>query len=264
MNKFFVRKISALLLGIPALGCLSCNKDLNLPVVVDIPVAFQIAMNEKLQPGPHPLELELSSLEVLDCTNYAIVYHLEQGSHEIHLTLTDWVLSEPCEPGSGVAKDVLNLGVLPNGDYKLLISLKDVVHNEGILLVRPVHFSIRMETAHGVLINPTTLHRLPENTIWGGVYPKVDSLTTLADSFLNDLTAMVSPDVFSPGIYGPFEISSNQEITLHDGIEKGEGTTFVFNYPGNRDDLINLVNYYRAVGADGLKIYLFDEDGFTY
>lgn len=253
-----------LLLGIPVIGCLSCNKDLDLPVVVDIPAAFQISMNENLQPGQRPLKVELTSLEVLDCTNYSIDYHLDQGSKKIHLTINDWGLNEPCEPGSGVAKEELNLGFLPDGDYKLLISLKDVVQNDGVLLVRPEHYSIRMETANGILVDPGTLNRLPENTIWGGVFPRVDSVQTLGESFLGGLESIVGPETFSPGIYSSFEINADGKVILHGIDEKGAGSTFVFHFTGNRADLVDLVEYYRFHGDGDLMIYVFDEDGYIY
>ena len=263
MKNIFARKTISLYLCL-LLGALSCDKDPVFPAIVDIPLTFQIEMDELLQAGSRPFLFNLKSVEELDCTNYAIDHVLYQESNLIHLTLKDWDLIEPCEPGYGIATEVLNLGILQPGEFQIVITLQEVVRNEGMLIVSPEHYSIRMETSYGLLFKPNDLFRIPNETIWGGVYPQSDSLSALADDFLSELDAMVESETFTPGVYGPFEIQADQSIEMDDLPEGGDGHNFVYKYQGSRAELIDLVSNYRTLGGDDLHIYLFDVEGYEY
>lgn len=243
----------------------SCKIDKdNLPAVVDIPVAFRVQFMERFQPGPLPLELRLSSLEVMECTNYAVDYELDQGARRIHLTIKDLVLPEPCDSGFGVATSTLNLGPLENGEYELIINLKDVIQNEGLLVIRPESYTSQMETKDGLFISPNPLFRVPDNSIWGGIFPKADSLYLLAESFMADLQALAQPIHMPAGTYTPFTVNPDFTVTLTEPKAPGQGSTFVYRYTGDRSELINLVEYYRAAGDEGLPILLFDSEGYVF
>ena len=248
------------------LGGLTCKTDQDfLDPLVDIPIAFRIEMKEKLQPGPRPLELILSSLEVLECTNYTIDYELDQNKSSIRLALKDLILTGPCHPGYAAATNILDLGVLDPGNIDLSISLKDIIRNEGTLDVQPESYSLRLETKDGLMIIPGTLTRIPDNTIWGGVFPKADSLVQLAQSFYAELTQLAQPMHLSSGDYGYFTVNPNFSITITDPEEPGEGgISFVYRFTGNNEDLIDLVKNYRSLGGHGLTIMLFDAEGNTY
>ncbi|MBK6619753.1 MAG: hypothetical protein IPG32_02300 [Saprospirales bacterium] len=193
------------------LGGLSCKKDQdNLPAVVDIPIAFHIEMKEKLQPGERPLEMELRTLDVLDCSNYGIDYNLNQGAHTIRLTLKDLILEDPCDDMEGVASTTLNFGSPEEGDYKLVVTL------------------------------------------------------LLAETFFSELSILTVPIHLNPGTYTGFRVESNNTITLTAPKVPWQGNTFAFRYEGSRSELINLVEFYRTVGGEGLPILLFDEEGFVY
>ncbi|MBK7335212.1 MAG: hypothetical protein IPJ00_03205 [Saprospirales bacterium] len=247
------------------LGGLSCKKDQdNLPAVVDIPIAFHIEMKEKLQPGERPLEMELRTLDVLDCSNYGIDYNLNQGAHTIRLTLKDLILEDPCDDMEGVASTTLTFGSPEEGDYKLVVTLKNIIKNEGLLEVNPEHYAIRLETTDGLLISPISLSRIPDNLIWGGVFPQSDSLYLLAETFFSELSILTVPIHLNPGTYTGFRVESHNTITLTAPKVPWQGNTFAFRYEGSRSELINLVEFYRTVGGEGLPILLFDEEGFVY
>lgn len=247
------------------LGSFSCKTDQdNLPAVVDIPVAFRVEMKEKFQPGKRPLEVVLSSLEVLDCSNYAIDYDLEQSSRKILLAIKDYVLSEPCATGFGIATSRIDLGILNSGQFDLDISLKDVIQNSGHLIVHPESYSILLETKDGLIISPNPLSRIPDNTIWGGVFPKTDSLTQLAQNFMSDLQSLADPIHLTPGTYTSFVVNHNYSLDLTDPKEPGEGEVFVYEFTGDRNDLTDLVHDYRTIGGEGLVIILSDVEGYTY
>jgi hypothetical protein len=243
----------------------SCEKIQDEDPVVNVPVTFLIEMEEKLQPGYRPLLFNLKSVEILDCANYQIDYKLEQQKRSIHLTLKDFSLEEPCQPQPATAQGVANLGPLEPGEYKLKITLKDVVQNEGVLSVRPEYYILYMETLDGIFFpEGLTRLRIPGHSIWGGVYPMADSLSALADEFMSELYQSAAPFQLIPGNYGPFSVSIGNAIQLVQPPAPGPGHTFVLRYGGSRNGLINLVEYYRNAGGPGLKIYLFDVEGFEY
>jgi len=243
----------------------SCKTDEdNLPAVVDIPAAFRVQMEEKFQPGDRPLEVALSSVEVLDCTNFTIDYELDQSSLAFLLAIKDFVLSEPCEPGLGVATNRISLGILKPGQYELVISLKDVIRNTGLLIVHPESYSILLETKDGLIVSPNPLCRVPDKAIWGGVFPKTDSLEQLAQDFLSDLRALSQPLSPAPGKYTPFVIEKDLSLTLTQPKAPGDGETFIYRFTGDRNDLADLVENYRTAGGEELVIILSDVEGYSY
>lgn len=243
----------------------SCEKIQDEDPLVNVPVTFLIEMEEKLQPGYRPLLLNLKSVEILDCANYQIDYNLELQKRSIHLTLKDFSLEGPCQPQPAAAQGVVNLGPVEPGEYKLKITLKDIVQNEGVLSVYPEYYILDMETLDGIFFpEGLTQLRIPNHSIWGGVYPMADSLSALADEFMSEIFEFAAPFQLIPGNYGPFSVSIDSTIKLLKPIAPGPGKTFVLRYGGSRNGLINLVEYYRNAGGPGLQIYLFDVEGFEY
>lgn len=245
---------------------LSCKKDANPPAIVDIPVTFQLQMREKLgfPEGRRPLEFHISSMEALDCQNYTIDYSVVQNGKKIHLTLNDFILPGPCSPGEGIAKASFTVGVLGNGNYPLTISLKDLIENEGLIEVTGNAFSIKLQTTDGIWVNPGTLYRIPENTIWGEMIPDTDTASALASAFLAELEPITETLNLKSGSYGYFTIEENGSVVLAD-TKKGDGNIcFYYSYNGGRDELASLVDEYRQAAGGGLLIRVYDSEGGSY
>ncbi|MFZ2899748.1 MAG: hypothetical protein WA004_14065 [Saprospiraceae bacterium] len=245
---------------------LSCSKDDNLPAIVDIPVTFQVQMREKLGAGTgsRPLELHISSVEKLDCQNYQIDFEFSKKGRNISLALKDFILSEPCIPGEGLAKAVANLGWLNKGNYPFTISLKDVIENEGQLVVADQSYTIKLKTTDGILASPATLLRIPDNALWGEVFAASDSVATLAEGFLEELEQISGDLNLQAGNYGFFQIGENGVLMLLEPEGKEKAISFYFSYQGERDVLAGLVSEYRDAGANDLGIRLYDALGTSY
>jgi hypothetical protein len=263
---FFLRPAFWCLLSLSILGAAACQKnDDYLPAVVDIPIAFQVKMQEKLQPGPRPLQFQLSSMEALDCENYTIAYDYERKGQRLNLTLTDFALADPCIAGEGFASTLLDLGVLQPGSYPLTISLRNTIKNKGTLTVSDDLYSLKMETSYGIWTTPTAFHRIPDHTLWGGVFPGADSLAYLADDFVEALRALTSPaDLPSSRDFGHFRIDSNGNVVLRDVETPGPGLTFAFHFEGDKREIVDLAASYRALGDPGFLLFLFDAEGNQY
>lgn len=252
-------------LGVWALGCVSCGlPEEDIPAVVDIPVTFQIQLRETLQAGDRPLEIHLMSLENLDCQNYTIDYEYARSGNLLMLSLNDFILNGPCVPGEAVASASFSPGVLNLGYYPMIISLKDVVQNEGSLTVSPEFYSIKLQTSHGILASPHKLYRIPEKSIWGEIYAEPDSLVYLTENFLEELEQASAPLNLQEGYYGYFRIDGDGVLKLSEPTGQEEETTFVRRYQGDREFLIDLAAAYRAEGGAGLTLRLFDAEGYIY
>jgi hypothetical protein len=245
---------------------LSCSKDDTLPAIVDIPVTFQLQMREKLGAGAgnRPLELHISSVETLDCQNYQIDFDFSKKGRNISLALKDFVLSEPCITGEGLAKAATNLGWLAKGNYPLVISLKDVIENEGQLVVSDQSYTIKLKTSDGILTSPASLLRIPDNALWGEVYAASDSVATLAEGFLEELEQICSELNLEAGHYGFFQVGENGALLLLEPEAGEKATSFYYSFQGERDMLAGLVTEYRNSGGADLSIRLYDALGNSY
>jgi hypothetical protein len=245
---------------------LSCSKDDNPPAIVDIPVTFQLQMREKLGAGAgsRPLEFHICSVEKLDCQNYQIDFDFSKKGRNISLALKDFILTEPCIPGGGLAKAVSNLGWLNKGNYPLVISLKDVIENEGQLVVSDQSYTIQLKTSDGILASPATLLRIPGNALWGEVFAASDSVAMLAEGFLEELEQISSELDLEAGNYGFFQIMENGALLLLEPEAREKAISFCFSFQGESDVLAGLVTEYRNAGGAGLIIRLFDALGNSY
>ena len=247
------------------LGAAASQKDNDHPPVVDIPVTFQIKMQEKLQAGPRPLQFQISSMEALDCENYTIAYDYDRKGQRLNLILTDFALADPCIAGEGFALTLLDLGILQPGSYPLTISLRNTIKNKGTLTVTEDSYSVKMETSYGIWTTTTPVYRIPDHIIWGGVFTDTDSLVYLVDDFaaaLRDLSTLA--DLPYSRDFGHFRIDSNGEVVLKDVEAPGPGLTFALHFEGDERELADLAATYRALGGSNLLLLLFDAEGNQY
>lgn len=245
---------------------LSCSKDDTPPVIVDIPVTFQLQMREKLGAGSgnRPLEFHIASVEKLDCQNYQIDFYFSRKGRNLFLALKDFILSEPCVPGEGLANAAASLGVLNKDSYPLVISLKDVIENEGQLLVSDQAYTIKLKTSDGILASPASLLRIPDNALWGEVHTPSDSAAAKAESFLEELEQISSELVLAPGYYGFFQIEEDGSLVLLEPEAGEDVISFYYSYQGGGDELLSLLSAYRNEGGGGLTIRLYDALGASY
>lgn len=245
---------------------LSCSKDEIPPAIVDIPVTFQLEMREKLGAGvgERPLEIHIKSVDRMDCLNYRVDYDFSKNGRNLYLALKDFALSEPCVPGEGPAKAALTLGKLDKGNFPLVISLKDIIENEGLILVSNQSYTIKLKTSDGILFSPASLLRIPDNALWGEVFAASDSVSAYAESFMEELEQICGPLNLNAGNYGFFQIQENRSLLLLEPATTTGAASFYFSYNGTREILANLVSQYRDRGGDDLMIKLFDSIGNSY
>ena len=223
---------------------------------------FNINLMEKLGPERR-LALKVESIDEKSClnvsVNYSYTFFVESKLHRIALKGIEQ--PEECDEGKAFAQSYIGLGNLEQGSYRLNIFLLDEIKNDGILLVEDDHYEILMETAKGIRIPFTHLDRIPDETIWGYLSFKDESLNVVVEDFLKDLDTVADPFNFDSGQYGYFQIDEDQKLRMAFEAKWQNHKTFLHKFSGETERLENLIDTFCEQFGETLEIKLWTSNG---
>lgn len=247
-----------LMLGMAGIisGC-SLN-ELDTPVIVsEVRQEFSVEMRELPGPEPRKLQFWVQTIEPPDCAEADIRYDFWPTPGRFRLDIAGVSKPANCQPATEPVLEMVDLGVLSNGDYQVGINLRNTITNQGLLSRSNASYTLQMNSEQGIKIKYRQLLRIPPQTIWGYVAYGTPAMGSVASAFINELNQLAPNVALSPGNYGHFWVpSGNSQVVIQESPEALTQRTFVGRYSGNMDDLQALVQAYRLAHGSMLEIRL--------
>lgn len=232
------------------------------PVFIDLEDSFQLDLFEQLGFSTRQFQLLLTTLRPLPCQNYVLDYALYHTGTRLQLQLNSLVPpAGSCTAPPGPLTTAISLGYLIPNDYKLEIVINDALAYIGLLEVTPQQYVLRLPASQGIALIHDTLYRIPNYAIWGYAGyddPQFEPLTT---DFLQKLKSLSEPMPLQPGYYGFFTLDAQLYPTFHPAAETQYVHPFFRIYRGDRDELVVLLEQYRAQSGNQLHIVLHTYQG---
>lgn len=229
------------------LGC----KDEPIEEGVDVTIEneFKILLWESLGDSSRTLSLNLETIKSEFCENTLIDITSSIIGSDISITIHD-IPAPDCPSPTYTAKANLEVGSLNSQSYKTVISLKDVIENEGTLAIEDNYYELTMNAFNGIVIPESRLYKVPENTIWGYVATDDNSADSVVDGFISEIDDVTSSQEYIDGYYGYFSALHNKLTILNQDISQSSNRAFGFSYSGDNSDLINILSTYRSQYID--------------
>lgn len=233
------------------------------PIVEDVNVTiedeFNILLWEFLEENNRSLSLNVETIKSESCENTLIDVTLSVATNNISFTVHD--IPEPdCPTPIYTATANVELGSLDSPSYKLIISLKNVIQNQGILTMEDDYYELVMEESNGIVIPEKILYKVPQNTIWGYVASDNSNADSVSDGFINELADATDEQDYIDGYYGYFSAVNNELTILNQNISQSSVRTFGFSYQGDNSDLNTILSTYRSQNSD-VEFKIFTSSG---
>jgi len=193
-----------------AIACLASCSLIEEPeeiTIVNIGTDYVLEVSQKLSPGPNPFQIDISSIETDNCQNSTIGLSTTHSGNDITLDLKDIINPNKCIRVSESVKANVDLS-LELGLYNIVVSLKDITQNQGILEVTEERFKMELETENGIVVLRQEILRIPDEYFWGQF--KLNDIQELSavKNFLVELQNDHSKNELSDGNYGYFKLNS--------------------------------------------------------
>jgi len=236
----------ALPLVVLASSCLS-HSTRPVPIPVDSTVHLELA--ETLPSAQGVLRLLLRTEREYGCLNTRIITALTRSPGSIQVAILGIQNPPVCAMAVGPATAGVDVGYLEPGEYQLRFVLNGAAI-ESRLLVTPDAYRIVGGNASGLIVDHSTLRRVPETMLWGWIGATDAADPAAVTSYLEALQALgVEPHVFATGRYSPVIESAGDVFFIddHGGIVLGGALGFprfqpyVFRFAGDPDRMIGLL-----------------------
>ena len=249
---------------------LGCEPDTETRIIVTVKEEFNIQMWENLAADDRSLQIDIETIEDLDCENYVIEHNLSKNNERISIDINEIVRPDNCILAQTPAQLSVPLGFLLHGQKNFEINLSDkAVINKGILKVSEEAYTLEMETKNGFRLHHPVLNRVPRKTIWGSLQlDKALSENERQDALklLDEIKALSEEKLYIKGYYGYFsidalgKISMDVDSNLPDPLPKPE--LFILEYQSHSiNELKSILEYYRNVYPEQLEVQVFTWDG---
>ncbi len=246
-------------------ACKKSSDDSN--ILINIENEFEVSLLELLSPGDNQLSLQISTIDLLECTNYVIL-HSHTISDKLISASIDLIKDpEVCDPGTAYATSNIPLNTFENGEYEFQVNLEqNTIVNEGTLTINDLGYFASLETQHGIKFSPQSLLKLPDGYIWGQINRADDVEDETIDAFLEELRLLTEASNLEAGNYGHFKIESDGDIDLGEEelvlpFESANDESFIFSYSGDKEAINNLLEQYRNDYTSRLHIQLLTSEG---
>lgn len=231
----------------------------------DEPGTFLVRPFEVLEPTGRRLELNLSTVAIYPCANYAIVHDWELTDAALSIRITGIDRPEVCLTATGPARAKIDLSSISAGVHRVEIDALGTAIS-GMLTVDADRYAF--EGIEGdVVVEPAILRRPPDGTIWGFVGYPVETSAPLAEQFTRDLEALgATRRPLPPGDYGHFRILEDGTIADRENHGYWFIRMFLYGYDGDLQSVHDLVKTYADdyLGAELSNIAVFGTHGEEY
>jgi len=213
---------------------------------INIEKEFKILPWETLSSSDRSFHLNIETIQPKSCENSQIDFTPTNIGNQISLIIKD--IPEPdCPAPFFSANANYELGSLSPIEYSLQISLKDLVHNEGSLIVTDEYYEIAMENLDGIIIPNTKLYKVPEAMIWGYVSYSSANEAVYSEGFIDEVKGISENEEFQNGYYGYFSIENNSLNILNEDLPKLFNPTFGFKFQDEISQLETILADYRSL-----------------
>jgi len=235
-----------------------CSKDNS---INKIDSDIKINMRETVDSTKRSLQLYCSTEKVYECSNYVISKIFSKSSERIEINFTGIRDLTVCFNSFGPATTTIDLGIISNGTYKLIIEVEGK-KSEGKLIVTSDYYKISLDKEKQLQIINSTLNRIPANTIWGTIGYHKSSTAQLVQTFIDSLQLFGSTtQTYQSGDFGYFQINSSGQILPPENHGYYFIRPYIYRYSGNTSVLKTLVKNYGTDYGDSLNIILYTTKG---
>ncbi|MFT4761197.1 MAG: hypothetical protein ACI9XO_003249 [Paraglaciecola sp.] len=241
----------------------SCKVTNDEDTSINVDPIFNLEMVEDLQ-NNRELSFWVRSIELQECVNFTISYNLEKTTSEINIGLNDIIPPSDCIIGNEPAEAELKLGFLPLGRFfSTEFNLKNTVQNKGKLTINTDAYLLELESMDGLGSVTEKLYKVPNNLIWGYTAYHNDAIAeNVATNFQANLSELTSEKTLSTGYYGHFSIAEDAALSFVQNPDFQKVTTFYYNYFGESQELIDLMEDYRSNNnANDIQFKIFTAKG---
>ncbi len=243
MNKCAILGVIILLL-VFNFGCKDDPNDDGRNVTIED--EFKILPWESLEPDSRKFHLNIETIQSQSCENALIDLTPNAVGSKITLTILD--IPEPdCPAPIFPAHADFEVGNLNLTEYSLQISLKNLVHNIGNLMVTDEYYDIQMTDSDGIIIPNQRLYKIPTETIWGYASYATTDAEVAVDNFIAEVENISNGYDYEDGYYGYFSVENNS-LAIHDeDIAMDYNQSFGFAFQDNLIELQTILSEYRSL-----------------
>ncbi|MFT6322092.1 MAG: hypothetical protein ACJAT4_003027 [Granulosicoccus sp.] len=215
-------------------------------VNVTVENEFKILPWEALEENNRSFNLNVETIKSESCENTLIDVAPSIVGNNILFTIHD--IPEPdCPTPVFIANANVEIGSLDFPQtYEVIVSLKNVIQNEGTLTVESDYYELEMKELNGIVVPETRLYKVPQNTIWGYIASENSNADSVTDGFLDEIVEVSDDQDYIDGYYGYFSVENNNLTILKQNISQSSVRTFGFSYDGDTVDLMDILANYRS------------------
>ncbi|MEM8524708.1 MAG: hypothetical protein AAGG68_08690 [Bacteroidota bacterium] len=242
---------------------LACEKGIQEPSILlaDLDDEFKIEMWEVLGEDNRSLNFILETIQHQNCENQSIKASVQNQDQQFILNIEEITKPqiEECIEKQITAKGTSEFGEVKEDIYELQINLKSEVINKGKLLVSQEKYEILMDSDFGFFLPHPTLHRIPENTIWGYISYNNQTDEGIASDFIDRLSDFTAPANLEKGYYGYFEL--NEKFELPQKPKEAHWAAFLLRSKGQMVSIRKTVHQFRRDHPNDIKIKMWTSEG---
>ncbi len=225
----------------------SCDKGENLS---PLPEEFAFSLSEKFHADSSQIVLKISSLEEYPCSNFEIVYSLNQANNKSIVEFLGITNHGFCMTANGTAKATIDLC---NGsqvkqylfDFQTNDDLDAVNFN---VFEEYVEMTIASSSGRISLLHEKLL-RLHRNTFWGYTAKKNENVSDqIHDQLLDNIIGLGAETLeLADGYYGFFTVEDGIIIFSNDkSVDIENITPMVFLYNGSLNDICEIAGDFNG------------------
>ncbi len=239
-------------------GC-SLEKDKAPLVVAEISKEFNLEMRETLDSNGRKFLIRAGTIKEYECSNYTIQYIWRFLDNSMLLSLLRIGAPFICDFKPQKITAETSAGILQPGNYSFAVDLRGAIINKGTLSVLSDRYRLRLETEHGITIEPKELLKVPSDAVWGYItYDQANRNQAL--ELIQQIFALSQPINLPKGYYGYYKIE-DKGLTVEGQPEDGSAYPFLRQSPPNPAALAGIIQQYRNRYPNGLRVVVKDGKG---
>lgn len=169
---------------------------------------FMIDIYQDLESDNGGLTLELSTLELFECSGYQIDYNLFQDSTNVEVRLNRVLPPEVCQGEPEVAFSKIPIEAHLEQNIELNIWFNDQIYDNGLILREEDRFYLSFNTSYGIKSYISELSVIPDYIITG--FFKFDNISQVEQikKLIENYNYLADSILLSDGYYGHFSIEN--------------------------------------------------------